>query len=229
MDNAIMGTKNKAVTAYLPEDIEAKLAEYCLEHGLSRQGKKSGKEKAALGTGIIEVLRTFFDGETHSKTVTPVIDKKEIKKIVSKTLPSNVPTADWVKTEIQQAIATFKQELQIVPATSTEIPATTKTYNKQQHKPEKTKTLETKTEAPKQEPTKETPSITPTIPTDPATLILNQADLAKRLNSNPSTLSRHHKKGDKHFAQWSKAQDPDKKAWQYDSTKDKSKFFKPIQ
>jgi hypothetical protein len=209
MDNEIMGTKNKAVTAYLPEDIEAKLAEYCLEHGLSRQGKKSGKEKAALGTGIIEVLRTFFDGETPSKTVTPIIDKKEIKKIVSKTLPSNVPTADWVKTEIQQAIATFKQELQTVPTTET---------------PAKTKTEEQKKEFVKQPlPT------SPEIPAAKESTALNQADLAKRLNSNPSTLSRHHKKGDKHFAQWSKAQDPDKKAWQYDSTKDKSKFFKPIQ
>lgn len=185
-----MGTKNKAVTAYLPEDIEAKLTEYCIEHGLSRQGKKSGKEKAALGTGIIEVLRLFFNGETHTALVAPTINKKEIKKIVSKNLPSNVPTADWVKTEIQQAIATFKQELEntIVP-------------------PE----LDPEQSSPTQEQ-----------------ITLNQADLAKRLNTNPSTLSRHHKKGQQHFAQWSKAQDPNKQAWQYDSTKDKNKFFKPI-
>ena len=76
MDCEIMGTKNKAVTAYLPADIETRLAEYCLEHGLSRQGKKSGKEKPALGTGIIEVLRAFFGTEMNSNRPGVVIDKK---------------------------------------------------------------------------------------------------------------------------------------------------------
>ena len=111
LDYEIMGTKNKAVTAYLPADIEASLAEYCLEQGLSRQGKKSGKEKPALGTGIVEVLRTFFGTETNGKGIKTEVDQKAIEAIVSKKLPSNVPTEDWVKTEIQQAIAGLRSEL----------------------------------------------------------------------------------------------------------------------
>ncbi|AFY39522.1 hypothetical protein Lepto7376_3298 [[Leptolyngbya] sp. PCC 7376] len=205
MDYEIMGTKNKAVTAYLPADIEIRLAEYCLEHGLSRQGKKSGKEKPALGTGIIEVLRTFFGTEMNGNVAGTVIDKKEIQKIISKTLPSNVPTEDWVKAEIQQAIAALKSEL-----------ATDETVTE-----EKTDNTD-KSEA------DVTPEASEPAPKAETKLILNQADLSRRLSSNPSTLSRHQKKGESHFAQWSKAKDPEKLAWQFDGIKNNSKMFTPI-
>ena len=202
MDCETMGTKNKAVTAYLPADIETRLAEYCLEHGLSRQGKKSGKEKPALGTGIIEVLRAFFGTEMNGSRSGTVIDKKEIKKIVSQTLPSNVPTEAWVKTEIQQAIATLKSELSNVE------PVVTENGNGNgavavQSAPPKEEEAETK-------------------------LMLNQADLSRRLSSNPSTLSCHANKGESHFAQWSKAKDPESLAWQLDGIQENSKMFTPV-
>ena len=104
MDYETMGTKNKAVTAYLPADIEASLAAYCIEQGLSRQGKKSGKEKAALGTGIVEVLRSFFGTDTDGKGIKTEVDKKAIEAIVASKLPSNVPTEDWVKGEIEETL-----------------------------------------------------------------------------------------------------------------------------
>ena len=59
-------------------------------------------------------------------------------------------------------------------------------------------------------------------------LSMNQADLSRRLGSNPSTLSRHANKGESHFAQWSKAKDPDHLAWKFSGVKNKSKFFAPI-
>ncbi len=189
MDYDNMGTKNKAVTAYLPEEIETRLTAFCLENGLSRQGKKSGKEKPALGTGIIEVLRIFFSADLNGNTPTPVLDKDELQAIVSETLPSNVPTQEWVQTEIQQAIAQLKSELDS-PAQTTEIPPN---------------------------PEKKSP------------LILKQADLARRLRSNPSTLSRHNQKGGQHFAQWSKAKDPESVAWQYRGVEDNSKMYEMIE
>lgn len=212
MDYGInMGTKNKAVTAYLPEDIEARLTEYCLEYGLSRQGKKSGKEKPALGTGIIEVLKAFFALE-NGKAIAPIVDQKELQKIVSKTLPDNVPTEKWVQSEIKQAIASLKKELNgSIPATKEKAPVTA--------------TEKVKKEASKKV---EEPVVVEAVKTEDkgkTQLILNQADLAKRLNSNPSTLGRHQKKGEEHFSQWSKAKDPEKLAWKYSETKDNSKIF----
>lgn len=211
MDYGInMGTKNKAVTAYLPEDIEARLTEYCLEHGLSRQGKKSGKEKPALGTGIIEVLKAFFALE-NGAAIAPVVDQKELQKIVSKTLPDNVPTEKWVQSEIKQAIASLKKELNGgTSATKEKAPVVAEKVKKEEPKKVKEAVV---VEAKKTEEKGETE------------LTLNQADLAKRLNSNPSTLGRHQKKGDEHFSQWSKAKDPEKLAWKYSETKENSKIF----
>jgi len=211
MDYGInMGTKNKAVTAYLPEDIEARLTEYCLEHGLSRQGKKSGKEKPALGTGIIEVLKAFFALE-NGAAIAP-IDKKELQKIVSKTLPNNVPTEKWVQSEIEQAIASLKKELNGGTPVAKEKAPVAVAEKVKKEEPKKVKEA-VAVEAEKTEDKGETK------------LSLNQADLAKRLNSNPSTLGRHQKKGEEHFFQWSKAKDPEKLAWKYSETKENSKIF----
>lgn len=206
-----MGTKNKAVTAYLPEDIEARLTEYCLEHGLSRQGKKSGKEKPALGTGIIEVLKAFFALESGA-AIAPVVDQKALQKIVSKTLPDNVPTEKWVQSEIKQAIASLKKELNGgAPATKEKTPVATTEKPKKEESKKLEKPVAVETEKTEKK--------------DETELVLNQADLAKRLNSNPSTLGRHQKKGEEHFSQWSKAKDPEKLTWKYSETKENSKIF----
>lgn len=42
---------------------------------------------------------------------------------------------------------------------------------------------------------------------------INQAELAKRLDLNPSTVGRH--KGDEDFPQWSQSKDPEGIAWRY--------------
>lgn len=54
-----MATDNKAVTAYLPDDIEKSLTKYCISKGLVRKDK-SGKDRPSLGTGIIEILKDYF-------------------------------------------------------------------------------------------------------------------------------------------------------------------------
>lgn len=211
-----MGTKNKAVTAYLPADIEARLAAYCLEQGLSRQGKKSGKEKPALGTGIVEVLRCFFGTETNGKGIKTEVDQKAIEAIITDKLPSNVPTEAWVKTEIQQAIATLRSELTSGNGNGTVQEVLADSNGK-------TKTTD-QAIAPA-----ETTTVQPEAKQETTDLSMNQADLSRRLGSNPSTLSRHANKGASHFAQWSKAKDPDRLPWKFTEVKDKSKFFAPIQ
>lgn len=54
-----MATDNKAVTAYLPDDIEKSLTKYCTSKGFIRKDK-SGKDKPSLGTGIVEILKDYF-------------------------------------------------------------------------------------------------------------------------------------------------------------------------
>ena len=84
-----MATDNKAVTAYLPSDIEESLTKYCTEYGITRKDK-SGESKPSLGTGIVEILKTFFSRES-----------------VTSQLPGDVVTEDRLET----AIATLRDEL----------------------------------------------------------------------------------------------------------------------
>lgn len=62
-----MATSNKAVTTYLPPHIEESLTQYCVNQGLTRRGR-DGESMPSLGTGIVEVLKDYFqiseDGDT---------------------------------------------------------------------------------------------------------------------------------------------------------------------
>lgn len=51
-----MTTNNKAVTCYLPKDIEDFITGYCNEYGITRKDKE-GHIYPSLGTGIIELLK----------------------------------------------------------------------------------------------------------------------------------------------------------------------------
>ncbi len=84
-----MATDNKAVTAYLPNDIEESLTRYCTDNGITRKDK-SGESKPSLGTGIVEILKIFFSGES-----------------VTSQLPGEVVTEDRLET----AITTLRDEL----------------------------------------------------------------------------------------------------------------------
>jgi len=54
-----MATSNKAVTTYLPPDIEKSLTEYCTNNGLTRKSK-TGEIIPSFGTGIVEILKDYF-------------------------------------------------------------------------------------------------------------------------------------------------------------------------
>jgi hypothetical protein len=66
-------------------------------------------------------------------------------------------------------------------------------------------------------------SSTPTTPEKKQTFTLIQSDLAKRLDTTPSTIGR--RKTDASFAQWSQSKDPDGIAWKYLR---KSRVFIPV-
>lgn len=78
-----MATNKKAISAYLPSDIEEYLTEYCIEYDITRKDK-SGKIKPALGTAVVEILRIFFSSEN---ILSPLPDNVPL-------LPSNVITED---------------------------------------------------------------------------------------------------------------------------------------
>ncbi|NES73226.1 MAG: hypothetical protein F6K24_52575 [Okeania sp. SIO2D1] len=83
-----MATENKAVTIYLPKELEESLIEYCTNHGLTRKGK-SGNEKPSLGSGAIEALKDYFsvvsDESTQSHFSEQIEEKvmERVREIVS--------------------------------------------------------------------------------------------------------------------------------------------------
>lgn len=117
-----MPTENKAVTTYLPPDLEEKLAQYCVEQALTRK-ERTGKSKPALGTGIVEILRQFFSQEYLPSPIAlneePIgaTKKTEVKAIVQEVLnetglQENSLLKDVVtKAQLEAAIASVRAEL----------------------------------------------------------------------------------------------------------------------
>lgn len=78
-----MATNKKAISVYLPSDVEEYLTNYCTEYDLTRKDK-SGEIKPALGTAVKEILKIFFSDEN---VPSPLPDNVPL-------LPSNVVTED---------------------------------------------------------------------------------------------------------------------------------------
>lgn len=99
-----MTTNNKAVTCYLPKDIEDFITGYCNEYGITRKDKE-GHIYPSLGTGIIELLKLLaynpeLVGSPLPDTVPSTISEAAIEtkideileKKLSNHLPDNVPS-----------------------------------------------------------------------------------------------------------------------------------------
>lgn len=115
-----MATKKKAISAYLPSDIEEYLTEYCIEYDITRKDK-SGGIKPALGTAVVEILRIFFSDEnvpsplpdnvpllpsnvvTEDRLSKALSEFKSLSNVVD-TLPSNVLTRDDLDRQVEAAI-----------------------------------------------------------------------------------------------------------------------------
>ena len=104
-----MTTQNKAVTCYLPKDIEDFITGYCNEYGITRKDKE-GNIYPSLGTGIIELLKLLaynpelvgspildtvpskFSEDAIEKKIDEILEKK-----LSNHLPDNVPSIEVVE------------------------------------------------------------------------------------------------------------------------------------
>ena len=98
-----MTTQNKAVTCYLPKDIEDFITGYSLQYGITRKDKE-GNIYPSLGTGIIELLKLLaFNPELVSSPILDTVPskfsedaiEKKIDEILEKKLshlPTNVPS-----------------------------------------------------------------------------------------------------------------------------------------
>ena len=94
-----MATENKAVTVYLPPELEEYVSGYCLEHDVTRKNK-AGVRTPSLGTGIVDLLRIL--------SATPISE-----------LPDNVPSELPEKLkEVQGAI-----ESNVIERLSSNVPS----------------------------------------------------------------------------------------------------------
>ena len=104
-----MTTQNKAVTCYLPKDIEDFITGYCNEYGITRKDKE-GNIYPSLGTGIIELLKLLaYNPELVSSPILDTVPskfsedaiEKKIDEILEKKrsnhLPDNVPSIEVLK------------------------------------------------------------------------------------------------------------------------------------
>jgi hypothetical protein len=115
-----LATNKKAISAYLPSDIEEYLTEYCIEYDITRKDK-SGKIKPALGTAVVEILRRFFSDENVPSPLpdnvpllpSNVITEDRLSKALSElknssnvanTVPSNVLIRDDLDKQVEAAI-----------------------------------------------------------------------------------------------------------------------------
>lgn|GEM_PF-3022603 len=114
-----MATNKKAISAYIPSDLEEYLTKYCTEYDITRKDK-SGEIKPALGTAVVEILRVFFSNDTVPSPLpdnvpllpSNVVTEDRLNEILSSlesigniqsTLPSNVITQD----DLSKALSTI--------------------------------------------------------------------------------------------------------------------------
>lgn len=111
-----MTTNNKAVTCYLPKDIEDFITGYCNEYGITRKDKE-GVIYPSLGTGIIELLKLLaYNPELVSSPILDTVPskfsedaiEKKIDEILEKKrsnhLPDNVPSIEVLKDRLDNWI-----------------------------------------------------------------------------------------------------------------------------
>ena len=115
-----MATNKKAISAYLPSDVEEYLTKYCTEYDITRKDK-SGEIKPALGTAVVEILKRFFSDENvpsplpYNVPLLPsnVVTEDRLSEVLSElrtsgnvvnNLPSNVLTKNDLDRQVEAAI-----------------------------------------------------------------------------------------------------------------------------
>jgi len=99
-----MTTQNKAVTCYLPKDIEDFITGYCNEYGITRKDKE-GNIYPSLGTGIIELLKLLaynpeLVGSPILDTVPSKFSEDAIEKKIDEILEKKLNSPDTVPSQL---------------------------------------------------------------------------------------------------------------------------------
>jgi hypothetical protein len=99
-----MTTQNKAVTCYLPKDIEDFITGYCNEYGITRKDKE-GETLPSLGTGIIELLKLLaYNPELVSSPILDTVPSKfsedAIEKKIDEILEKKLNSPDTVPSQV---------------------------------------------------------------------------------------------------------------------------------
>jgi hypothetical protein len=99
-----MTTNNKAVTCYLPKDIEDFITGYCIEYGITRKDKE-GNIYPSLGTGIIELLKLLaynpeLVGSPILDTVPSKFSEDAIEKKIDEILEKKLNSPDTVPSQL---------------------------------------------------------------------------------------------------------------------------------
>ena len=115
-----MATENKAVTVYLPPELEEYVSGYCLQYDVTRKNK-AGELQPSLGTGIVDLLRILSAipiSELPDNVPSELPDKLKdwqgaIEYNVIEKLSSNVPSEliDSVLNKIQESSGNLLSEL----------------------------------------------------------------------------------------------------------------------
>lgn len=74
-----MATKNKPVTAYLPQELEDALTEYCISKGLVRD-YNNGEQKPQLGTAVVKILESHFFSNDQ-RDISPPFPSSELAEL----------------------------------------------------------------------------------------------------------------------------------------------------
>jgi hypothetical protein len=123
-----VATNKKAISAYIPSELEEYLTKYCTEYDITRKDK-SGEIKPALGTAVVEILKIFFSSEhlpsplpdnvplLPSNVVTEdrlkfVLSELEISSNVSSSLPSNVVSQDDLSKALSKIPSIVNEQLE---------------------------------------------------------------------------------------------------------------------
>ena len=123
-----MATSNKAISVYIPPDIEEYLTKYCTEYDITRKDK-SGEIKPALGTAVVEILKVFFSSDNvpsplpdnvpllPSNVVTEdrlneILSNLETSSSVSSSLPSNVVSQDDLSKALSRIPSIVNEQLE---------------------------------------------------------------------------------------------------------------------
>lgn len=210
-----MATQNKAVTTYLPSDVEQYLTEYCTKNGLIRKDK-DGNEKASLGTGIVEVLRDYFSitadetSKSHLMEQVELAVMEKVKDLVSDFEGRLIRVESKVDYLVKDLVIE-SDEKEVNDSVSSEVSDSTEDTTGQFSLPL----------------TPENPPIESEVDLELTDIKLNGRRLAERLSVSNPEITKQVKKGVKSFRAFSQRKDPDGIKWEFDSM-ERGRKYHPV-